>query len=171
VAEQIRILDGASRLIGPTPAELEQKIAALQDELAAERRRFEQAQREAGRKQAGSLSEQAEQVNGARLIVAEVQAASVDVLRQMGDELRKPAGAALVILGANIGGRPQFAVMTKELPKAHAGKLIGEIAQVAGGKGGGRPDSAQGGGTNPAKLADALEHGRRLARETLSGNG
>ena len=61
--------------------------------------------------------------------------------------------------------------MAKELPKAHAGNLIGEIAQVAGGKGGGHADSAQGGGTDPAKLADALEHGRRLARETLSGNG
>jgi alanyl-tRNA synthetase len=110
-------------------------------------------------------------VNGARLIVAEVQAASVDALRQMGDELKKPAGASLVILGANIDGAPKFVVMTKELQRAHAGKLIGEIAQVAGGKGGGRPDSAQGGGTDPAKLADALEHGRRLARETLSGNG
>jgi alanyl-tRNA synthetase len=171
VAEQIRILDGAARLIGTTPAELEQKIAALQEELAAERRRFEQAQREAARRQAGSLAAQGEQVNGARLIVAEVQASSIDALRQLGDELKKPGGPTLVILGANIDGAPKFVVMNKDVPQAHAGQLISAIARVAGGKGGGRPDIAQGGGTDPAKLADALEAGRRLARETLSGSG
>ena len=172
IAEQIRLLDSTTRRLGVSPAELEQKIVALQDELAAERRRAEALQREAGRRQAGSLAEQAEAVGGARLLVAEVQVASVEALRELGDELRRSLGASLVVLGAVVGDRPSFVVMTRDLDgRVHAGNLIREIAKVAGGGGGGRPDVAQGGGTDPARLADALALARRLAKEQLSGRG
>jgi alanyl-tRNA synthetase len=169
LAEQIRILDGAARLAGGSPAELEQRILALQDELAAERRRAEALQREAGKRQADSLAEQAEHVNGARLVVAEVQAADVDALRAIGDELLQSAGAGLVLLGAVTGDKGSLVVMARGLDgRIDANRLIKEMT---GGRGGGRPHMATGGGLAPAKLSEALEHGRRLARGLLAGHG
>jgi alanyl-tRNA synthetase len=169
IAEQIRILDGATRRLGGTPAELEQRIAALQDELTAERRRAELLEREAGRRAAGSLVEQAETVGGARLIVAQVQAASFDALRELGDALLRSASPALVILTAVIGEKGQIVVMTRDLNgRVDAKRLVQEIT---GGRGGGRPHVAQGGGLDPAGLSDALDVGRRLARELLSASG
>ena len=104
-----------------------------------------------------------------RLLVAEVAAANTDTLRQVGDELRNALGPSVIVLGSNIGGRPSFVVMTREAGgRAHAGNLIKAVASAAGGNGGGRPDMAQGGGTDPAKLAEALALGRRLAREQIA---
>ncbi len=173
VSAQLRTLESASRRLGVNPAEIEAKISALQEDLAAERRRVEALQREAGKQQAGGLADEAEVVAGVQLVTARVQAASVDSLREMGDQLRDQLGASVVVLGAVIGDRPNFVVMTREVDgRVHAGKLVGEMAKVAGARGGGgRPDVAQGGGTDPAKLTDALDVGRRLAKEQLSGQG
>ncbi len=170
LAEQIRYLDGAARRLGVAPADVEAKVGALQEELAGERRKLEAAQREAGKRQAGNLADQAESVGDVKLLVAEVESGNVDGLRQMGDDLRRALGASLVVLGAVIGGKPSFVAMSRDLgPGVHAGRLIGAITKAAGGGGGGRPDMAQGGGTDPAKLVEALDLGRRLAREQLTG--
>ncbi len=170
IAEQIRILDGAARRLGVNPWELEQKIVALQEELAAERRRAEALERESGRRQADALAQQAETVGDAKLVVGEVRVASVETMREIADEIKRLVGRSLIILGAVVGARPNFLVMAHELDdRVHAGNLVREIARVAGGGGGGPPRMAQGGGRDPARLADALALGRRLAREQLLG--
>ncbi len=170
IAEQIRILDGAARRLGVNPWELEQKIIALQEELAAERRRAEALERESGRRQAHMLAQQAETIGDAKLVVGEVRVAGVETMREIADEIKRALGRSLIILGAVVGDRPQFLVMAHELDeRVHAGNLVREIARAAGGGGGGPPRMAQGGGRDPAKLADALALGRRLAREQLAG--
>jgi alanyl-tRNA synthetase len=173
IAEQIRILDGAARRLGVNPWELEQKIVALQEELAAERRRAEALEREAGRRQAHTLAQQAETIGDAKLVVGEVRVAGVETMREIADEIKRALGRSLIILGAVLDDRPQFLVMAHELDeRVHAGNLVREIARVAGGGGGGPPRMAQGGGRDPTKLAEALALGRRLAREQLArGHG
>jgi alanyl-tRNA synthetase len=74
-----------------------------------------------------------------------------------------------VVLGSVVDGRPNFlAMVTKDLtPRVHAGNLIKQVAAVAGGGGGGRPEMAQAGGKDAAKLDEALDVARGLARESL----
>jgi alanyl-tRNA synthetase len=172
IAAQIRVLESASRRLGGSPAELEARIIALQEELAAERRRAEALAREASRREAGALAEQAETVAGVRIVVAQVTAAGMDALRRIGDELRRYPGPTFVVLGTVADGRPLIVAMGKDLDgRIHAGRLLTEVRARTGVGGGGRPDVAQGGGTDPAKLPEALALARRLAKEHLAGHG
>ena len=90
----------------------------------------------------------------------------------MADRVRQKLKPALVVLAADIDGRSAFlAAASPELVDrgVHAGNLIREIAKVAGGGGGGRPDIAQAGAKDASKIDAALAEGRRLALEALSG--
>jgi alanyl-tRNA synthetase len=98
-----------------------------------------------------------------------VDAANNDAMREMGDLLREKLGSAVIILGAVTGERPSFlAMVSKDLTsKVRAGDLIKQVAAIAGGGGGGRPDMAQAGGKDVSKLDDALSIGKKLASEAL----
>jgi alanyl-tRNA synthetase len=160
-----------ARRLGTTPNRLEERIAALEAELDAERKRTQQLSRQAGRVEVDALAEAAERVNGASIVVARVPADSIEAMREMGDLLRDKLGSAVVVLGSVVGEKPSFlAMVTKDLSaRVHAGNLIKQVAAVAGGGGGGRPDMAQAGGNDPARLDDALGVARDLAREGLAG--
>jgi alanyl-tRNA synthetase len=90
--------------------------------------------------------------------VATLEGADVPALREAVDKLRDKLGSAVVLLGSvNDGKVSLIAGVTSDLTgKVKAGELIGFVAQQVGGKGGGRPDMAQAGGTNPAALSAAL---------------
>jgi alanyl-tRNA synthetase len=159
-----------ARKLNTTPNQIEERIDALTAELDAERKRTQQLSRQAGRAEVDTLLEAAERVDGASLVVARVPADSVEAMREMGDLLRDKLGSAVVVLGSVVAERPSFlAMVTKDLSgRVHAGNLIKQVAAVAGGGGGGRPDMAQAGGKDPAKLDDALGVARDLARESLA---
>src|SRR5262249_27087937 len=121
---------------------------------------------------ADRLFDSAAEVGGARVIVGEMPAAPDDQMRNQVDRLRQKAGSAVVLVGwATDGKVGLLAAATDDLVKKgiHAGKLVGEVAKVVGGKGGGRPDMAQAGGKEPAKLAEALQRGREIASQQLAG--
>jgi alanyl-tRNA synthetase len=169
VLEQQATLARVGRRLNAAPAEIEARVEALQMELEAERRRLQQLERQVGRGEADALVTGAEKIGDASLVVARVTAASVEALREMGDVLREKLGSAVIVLGAVIGDRPNFLVVsTKDLnARVHAGNLVKQIAAVAGGGGGGRPDMAQAGGKDASKLDEALDLARRVAREAL----
>ena len=170
VLEQQATLARLGRKLNATGGEIESRVEALQAELEAERRRLQQLERQAGRSEADALLAGAEKIGGASLVVARVTAANVEALREMGDVLREKLGSAVIVLGAVIGERPNFLVVsTKDLnARVHAGNLVKQIAAVAGGGGGGRPDMAQAGGKDASKLDAALDEARRVARDRLS---
>ena len=170
VLEQQATLTHLARKLNATPAELEQRIEALQSELETERRRAQQFERQAGKAEAGSLLDAAEKIGDVSLLVARVPAESVEAMREIGDVLRDKLGDAVIVLGAIIEDRPNFlAIVTKQVtPRVHAGNLIKQIAAVAGGGGGGRPEMAQAGGKDASKLEAALDLARTLAREGLA---
>ncbi|MBI5948874.1 MAG: alanine--tRNA ligase [Chloroflexi bacterium] len=170
--QQERLLRVAERL-STGPAEIEERLDSLQAELERLRKQSEQLQRIQGAGVADALIEGATKVGDAFLVVARVQALSNEALREVADRVRAKLQPSLVILGAEIEGRPAF--IAAATPDAvargvHAGNLIREIARIAGGGGGGRPDVAQAGAKDLAQLDAALNAAWALARAAL-GDG
>ena len=171
IEQQERLLRIADRL-GTGPAEIEERLDAMQSELERLRKQGTELQRLQGASMSDGLIEGAQKVGDAFLVVARADASSQDVLRDIADRVRNKLKPSLVVLGANIDGRPAFlAAVTPELVErgVHAGNLIREIAKVAGGGGGGRPDIAQAGAKDASLIDAALAEGRRRATEALTG--
>jgi alanyl-tRNA synthetase len=144
------------------------RVAALAAELQAARRELSRLQASTAKGRAEELAEAAESVDGLHLVTARIEAPNADALGETADQVRKRLGPGVVVLGAVIGDRPQFvAALTPEAVQAglSAGKLVGAIAKVAGGGGGGKPDFARAGGKDAAQLDAALALVPRLVRE------
>jgi alanyl-tRNA synthetase len=107
----------------------------------------------------GELEAQARTVKGARVLAARLDGMDRQQMRSLADSLRNKWKSAVVVLGsAEDGNVAIVAAVTKDLTsKVQAGKLVSAVAQATGGKGGGRPDMAEGGGKNAAALDGALE--------------
>jgi len=125
--------------------EVEKEIDSLQAKMAA--------------KDSGDLMEQVRQINGINVLSAVVEASDAKALRDFGDKLRDRLRSGVILLGCRVEDKAMLlCLVTKDLAERyHAGKIIGQIAPVVGGKGGGRPDMAQAGGPNPEFLEQALE--------------
>jgi alanyl-tRNA synthetase len=139
----------------------------------AQRKKIEKLERSlASAPKIGDLAAQAVDVNGVRVLATRVDAPSVDALRFMGDSLRKSLPSGVAVLGSVIDDKPMFiALVTKDIVErgVHAGNLLKRVAAVAGGSAGGRPDMAQGGGKDVAKLDEALAVVPDAVREMLGG--
>jgi alanyl-tRNA synthetase len=109
--------------------------------------------------QGQDLASQAEDVKGAKVLAAMLDGADAKTLREAVDRLKSQLKSAAIVLGAVADGKVSLiAGVTNDLiAKVKAGDLVNFVAQQVGGKGGGRPDMAQAGGTEPAKLAGALQ--------------
>ena len=138
--------------------ELEKKI----ETLLAQQKDLEKALKAANQKEAVShaktLLATAETINGTPAIIAHVPGADGDTLQTIADALKSGGFKGVVVLGGAAGGAVALvASVTSEFTaKAQAGKLIQAIAPIVGGKGGGKPDNARGGGKDASKLDEAL---------------
>jgi len=110
---------------------------------------------------------------GIRVVASRVEADSVDVLRSMADGVRERLGSGVGVLGALLKGKASFiAVATDDVIRERglkAGDVVREVAQVAGGSGGGKPHMAQAGGRDPEKLEEALAAVPDIVRARLEG--
>jgi alanyl-tRNA synthetase len=99
------------------------------------------------------------EVKGVKVLAAKLDVTDAKALRDVGDQLRdKLKSGVLVLAGVGDGKVSILAMVTKDLTdRVHAGKIAGAVAEVVGGRGGGRPDMAQAGGTDPSKVDQALE--------------
>jgi alanyl-tRNA synthetase len=153
------------------PEELPARVAALQDEVKKLQQQLKKSAAVDLQSSADKLLASATDLNGAKLIIGEMPSGPDEAIRQQVDRLRQKAGSAVVVLGwtTDEGKVQLLAAVTGDLIKKglHAGKLIGQVAKVVGGGGGGKPDMAQAGGKDPAKLGEALELARKLVREQL----
>lgn len=171
VQERIRLLDKTSSALQVRPeavadeaAELKRRVRELERELAQVRQKQAQAE-------STDLLSSAEDVGGVKVLAAKINAANLDILRGVGDRLRDGLKSGVLALGAVINDKPSLLVMvTPDLVDQglKAGDLIKPIAEAVGGKAGGRPNMAQGGGTNPAKLDEALALTSGLVRQALN---
>jgi alanyl-tRNA synthetase len=168
--QQERLLRLAERL-STTPSDIEERLDAMQAELERLRKQAEQLGRLQVAASADGLVEGAVAVNGSSLIAARVDVTEAEQLREIADRVRQRLGSALVVLGANVGGRPAFLVAaTADLTErgVHAGNIVREVAKAAGGGGGGRPDMAQAGAKDASRLDAAIAEGARLGRAALA---
>ncbi len=143
------------------PETLEARIEQLAQELSIARRHIAQFQRDAALRQAEAIVERAHEVMGVSVVATTVDAPDDKILREMGEMVRsKLSRPGVVVLASNAGERIGIQVnidvaLTKR--GLNAGKLAGAVGELLGGKGGGRPEAAQGGGKNKAALGAALD--------------
>ncbi|HEV8292290.1 MAG TPA: DHHA1 domain-containing protein, partial [Tepidisphaeraceae bacterium] len=165
-------LRGVSQALSASPDEAPKRIAALQEEIKSLKKKLASG---VGAKvdpsqAAAKLLADAPALGNAKLIVGEIAGASDEQLRGAMDSLRKKAPSHAIMLGAADEEKVNFVAAVSDDVIARglkAGDWIRETAKVAGGGGGGRPQMAQAGGKDPAKLNDALEQARRYAMQTV----
>jgi alanyl-tRNA synthetase len=131
--------------------------------LARERileKQVDQLKNHVAQSAASGLEGQARTVGNVRILAARVDGMDRQQLRALADSLRNKWKTAVVVLASAEDSNVAIisAVTTDLTSKVHAGKLVGAVAQAVGGKGGGRPDMAEGGGKDPSALPAALEH-------------
>jgi len=164
----VRAAEQSLRKVGSLLRGGEDDVAERLERLLAEQRQVEKQLQQLQRKLAGNQStdllSQVRDVGGVKVIASEVEVEDAARLRELADQLRDRIGSGVVVLAARQDGKVNLlAAVTKDLAKrVHAGKLIGEIAPIVGGKGGGRPDMAQAGGKDPSKIEAALDRAVEL---------
>ena len=149
---------------GGNPLDRLEKLLSRQKDL---QREMEVLQGKLSAVAAGDLLSRAELVNGVKLLATQVKVEDVKALRDLSDALRDRIGEGVIVLGADIGGKANLLVaVTKELSaRIKAGDLVRQMAPIVGGSGGGKPELAQAGGSQPENIGDALA----MAAKILAG--
>jgi alanyl-tRNA synthetase len=152
----------AARIGTPLP-ELEKRVEGL----LAQQKELEKALKSAHQREAAGRAKEllagAESINGTPAIIANLGAADGDTLQTVADALKGQFKGVIVLGGASNGAVALIAAVTPDFTaKAQAGKIIQAIAPLVGGKGGGKPDNARGGGKDASKLDAALAHAKTL---------
>jgi len=159
--EQIGLLKEAAAKLKTNVKDVPARIDALMVEMKQLHHENESLATKLGNIEAGNLVSKVKDINGVPVLVAKVQGIDMNNLRNMADELKQKLGSGIVVLGSSVDDKVNLiAGVTKDLMDKgfHAGKLIKEVATRCGGGGGGRPDMAQAGGKDPAKLDSALAY-------------
>ena len=162
-------LDNIARLLKANTADVADKLDALLQKNRALEKELEQLKGKMASQAGSSLVDQAVDVGGVRVLAANLEGADPKSLRDTVDQLKNKLGKAVVILAAVADGKVSLvAGVTKdETAKLKAGEVLGFVAAQIGGKGGGRPDMAQGGGTDVAALPAALASVQRWVAERV----
>lgn len=164
---QLQLLRDAAALLKTNIAEVPKRIEATFAQLKEVSRENESLKAKLSGIEAGSLTDQVRSVDGIPVLAAQVNAGDMDSLRNIVDQMKSKLGSAVIVLGAAAEDKVNLvAAVTPDLAAKgyHAGKLIKEVASRCGGSGGGRPDMAQAGGKEPAKLQEALQSVEAIVR-------
>jgi len=153
-------LSEIAALLRTSPDDALQKVRDLQEESARLKKKIEELERRQAKDAAGALGESAQEVRGHRAIVGRAPVETRDALRDLGDALRASGPSTVVVLGAALEGKLAFvAAVSDDVVKAgkiQAGDLVGRVAKIAGGGGGGKPHLATAGAKDVDKLDEAL---------------
>ena len=144
---------------------LADRAAALVSENKALKKEIEELKKAEMNKGLGSLIDEAEEINGVRLVAKQFDDLGINDLRSLSDEIKASEKNVAMVFAAVAGGKVTFLVsLTDDLVEKgmHAGKMIKEIAAAAGGGGGGKADMAQAGAKDPSKVADAFAKAKEL---------
>ncbi len=159
-----------ARITKALPHEVVQRVEGLVREIRDLESEAEGLRAKLARYEVQSLLEKVKDLKGARFLSARVSSPDMDSLRAMTDLIRDRLESAVVVLGSVAGERVNLvAAVTSDLVRRglHAGKLVKEIAAVVGGGGGGKPEMAQAGGKDPARLQEALDRAYQVAQAQI----
>jgi alanyl-tRNA synthetase len=153
-----RTVGGVAAALKAAPSELAQRIGGLQEQLRALEKEVAALKGKLASSQGDELVAQAVEVSGLKVLAATLDGADAATLRSTLDQLKNKLKTAAIVLATVDGGKVQLAagVTADSVGRVKAGELVNFVASQVGGKGGGKPDMAMAGGTEPAKLPAAL---------------
>ncbi len=159
VQKQEAQLFAAAQALKAPVTEIETRIAQLQEAARAAERELARLKAKAAASAGDDLAGTAVDVKGAKVVAATIEGGDAKALRETVDKLKDKLKSAAIVLASAADGRVTLiAGVTADLTsRVKAGELVNHVAQQVGGKGGGRPDMAQAGGTDPAALPQALK--------------
>ncbi len=159
VARKEAALREAAEILKIAPLEVPKRLAKLLEEQRLLEKQLAAFEVKLARSRAEELVRAARQVNGVAVVTGRIDGLDADGLRAVADTLRDRLGSGVVCVGSVVDGKVNLvaAVTTDLVKRVQAGRLMQEVARAVGGRGGGRPDLAQGGGPDPSRLDDALK--------------
>ena len=159
VQSQSQQINDAAALLKTQPVDLLQRIALVQEQVKSLEKEVAHAKSQLAANQGNELASQAVDINGVKVIAALLDGADSNTLREVVEKLKSTLQTGAILLASVQDGKVSLVagVTANVTAKIKAGELVNFIAQQVGGKGGGRPDIAQAGGTNPAALTAALQ--------------
>ena len=164
-----QIAQNSAEVLKTDVASLVEKIQQLQDKAKRTEKELEQLKTKQASQAGADLAKQAEQINGVNVVVQQIDNVDAKALRTMVDDLKNQLGTAIIVFGSVVDDKVSLIVgVTKDLTdKVKAGELVGEMAQHVGGKGGGRPDMAMAGGSEPQHLSNALTFAKEWSQAKI----
>lgn len=165
------LLQGISAQLSVKADEAPERVRELVQKLREAEKEISSLQADAAKSQAGNLLSQAEEINGVTVLAAAMEGVDSQGLKDAMDDLRIKLDPAVIVLGGTANGKVFFNISVAEACQtkgAHAGKLIGPIAKICGGGGGGKADRAQAGGKDPSKLQAAMDLAKSLVSEQVT---
>lgn len=161
MTKQADILDALQKTLKVTrPEDLVVRAESLEKTLKEREKALADLKREQVKESIGNRLKDIVQVDGLDILADTVKAANPDELRQIADQYRDKIKSGLILLASKTDDDKVMLVsmLTKDeaVKRLHAGKIIGQVAEILGGRGGGRPDMAQAGGKDPDKIPEAL---------------
>ncbi len=159
-------LDTIKALVNANDKNVEEKIEKLLDESRELKREIEELKAKEGSSIINDLIAKAEIIDDITLVVSEVKVDNPNDLRTLGDQLKDKLKSGIGVLIARFEDKVSLlTVVTPNLTKSyHAGKIVGQLAAILGGKGGGRPDSAMAGGKDLDKIPEAIKVAKNLIK-------
>ncbi len=159
ISENERRLNHIAALVKGSASDVDERVTQLVERNRMLEKELEGLKRSLAQEAGRDLARQAVNVRGVKVLATRVDGADAKSLREILDQLKSKLGSAAIVLATVKEGKVNLvAGVTKDrLDRLHAGALVNEVARKVGGKGGGRPDMAQAGGTNPTALDAALE--------------
>ncbi|MBI6547609.1 alanine--tRNA ligase [Xenorhabdus lircayensis] len=158
IYQQTDLLQDIAHLVKSDISSLNEKVKTTLDRTKQLEKELQQLKSQQAAQESSSLANQAKEIQGVRLLVTQLGDIEPKMLRTMVDDLKNQLGSAIIVLSTVTGDKVSLIVgITKDLTaRIKAGDLISFVAQQVGGKGGGRPDLAQAGGTDVVALPSAL---------------
>ncbi|HLR19776.1 MAG TPA: alanine--tRNA ligase [Staphylococcus sp.] len=141
-----------------TDEQVLEKVVQMQSEEKELTKQLEQKNKEITSLKMGDITDQVEEINGLKLLATEVEVANAKAIRETMDDFKSKLQDTVIVLVSNVDGKVSLiATVPKAFTdKVKAGDIIKNMAPIVGGKGGGRPDMAQGGGTQPENITESL---------------
>jgi alanyl-tRNA synthetase len=169
VQEQEDALNRLANLVKSDRSQLENRLLRLVERQRELERELEAVERRAQAGQADSMLDRVREIGGVKVLLAQVAPADGKGLREMADRCRDKLGSGVVAIGCALDGKANLLVaVTRDLTgRVHAGDLVAAMATEVGGRGGGRPDLAQAGGTQPERLEAAFAKAEALIAAAL----
>lgn len=167
IQEKLDTLAHVAGQLQTTPENIVQRVAVLQDEISQNRKLIEKLRREIARQTFNTQIDALENLGGVSVMILQLEDTPVETIREMSDWFKGKAKSGIFVAGSSFEDKPLLMVtVTDDLTKTYqAGNIIKQIAPVIGGGGGGRPNMAQAGGKDVAKIPEALQKAREVIRQ------